>query len=83
MVFLEAKLHLRLKASSRSKIRCMLKNKDSLSAVQNNVVRQRSTVHREDRFKRLREFLGSCSTTRNLSLATVSKNEILARSASG
>jgi len=43
------------------KIRYTLKNGEPLSAVQNNVVRQRSAVHREDRFKRLIEFIGSCS----------------------
>ena len=57
------------------KIRYTLKKKAPLSAAQNNVVRQRSTVHREERFKRLIEFLGFCSTTRNLSLVTVSKIE--------
>jgi hypothetical protein len=43
------------------KIRYTLKNKDPLNADEDNVVRQRSTVYREERFKRLREFLGSCS----------------------
>jgi hypothetical protein len=31
------------------KSRCTLKNKNPLNAAQNNVVRQRSTVHREER----------------------------------
>ncbi len=60
-----------------------LKAVNPLYAAQNNVVRQRSAVHREEHFKRLIEFIGFCSTTRYLSLATVSKTEILASSTPG
>ena len=55
-----------------------LKAENPLYAGEDNVVRQRLAVHREEHFKRLIEFIGFCSTTRYLSLATVSKTEILA-----
>jgi len=47
-----------------------LKTVNPLNADEDNVVRQRFAVHREEHFKRLIEFIDFCSTTRYLSLAT-------------
>ena len=49
LAFGEASSTSRARAAERQKFRCTVKTEGPLNAAQNNVVRQRSTVHREER----------------------------------
>jgi hypothetical protein len=60
-----------------------LKAENPLVADEDNVVRQRSAVHREEHFKRLIEFIGLCSNNLQLLVFFTPKIEILASTTPG